>query len=322
LASSSPALASLHNAAVQQGLVAQLGDAGEPWLMEAKTLGGWLELGDGDPDRAMKAMQVHLEWRRKVVGSGSVAPSQIPKQLAAEKAFLQPSNSEGKPLVVVLAKNHFADDMLEYLRLLAFTIDGALAAVDLKSNPGRKLYAAVDLQGIGLRNLDAGTLKALFDVIALQYPGHLELFWFVNAPMIFSGLWRVVNPVIHRTVRDKVQFVRLKNGVCSEMLEQVGPDSLPLRWGGTAPLVPVEIAVMERRSGSVPCGNRSASGGPLSAAQPMQIAATGSYGIGAGTSSLVLCLMFMAALGSLLYLLLTQPLAELGRSLDPLLGGA
>ena len=213
-------------------LGAQLRAAGEPGPVDDVTwLRSWLEQSAGDPGKAVKSLHSHLEWRRRICSGpgGRVAAQQIPNQLDANKAFISSGCSEtGRPIVMVLGKRHFAaKDQEEYLRLLAFSIDAAIMRADAKQNPQRLLHAVVDLSNIGVRNLDATTLRALFDTIAFQYPSHLEAFWFVNAPLIFNGLWRIINPIIHPIVRHKVRFSRVRNGSCSELVSQVGLEALP-----------------------------------------------------------------------------------------------
>lgn len=159
--------------------------------------------------------------------SGRVHPEQIPNQLAARKTFLQGNDLQGRPVVLVLAKRHFSGDLSEYIRLLTFTIDAAILKADPQRNPSRRVVAVVDLSSIGIRNLDVPTFKSLFDVIANQYPSHLDSFWLINAPLIFNGLWRIVSPAIHAVVRSKVRFARSRNGVCADLLQHVGKPSLP-----------------------------------------------------------------------------------------------
>ena len=61
--------------------------------------------------------------------------------------------------------------------------------------------------GIGLGNLDTKALRAVFEVLQQHFPESLSELWFLNAPFIFWGLWRVVSPFIQPATRDKIRFL-------------------------------------------------------------------------------------------------------------------
>ena len=41
-----------------------------------------------------------------------------------------------------------------------------------------------------------------------QYPERLAQLWFLNAPGIFWGLWKMVSPFIDAGTREKISFVK------------------------------------------------------------------------------------------------------------------
>ena len=40
-----------------------------------------------------------------------------------------------------------------------------------------------------------------------QFPERLSQLWFLNAPFIFWGLWRIVSPFIEAATREKIVFL-------------------------------------------------------------------------------------------------------------------
>ncbi len=40
-----------------------------------------------------------------------------------------------------------------------------------------------------------------------HFPERLSQLWFLNAPFIFWGLWRIVSPFIEPATRDKILFL-------------------------------------------------------------------------------------------------------------------
>ena len=58
-----------------------------------------------------------------------------------------------------------------------------------------------------MKNLDVGALQAVFEVLQQHYPERLGELWFLNAPFIFWGLWRVVSPFIQQATKEKIKFL-------------------------------------------------------------------------------------------------------------------
>ena len=46
--------------------------------------------------------------------------------------------------------------------------------------------------GLRTRNLDVKVLQAIFELLQSHYPERLAALWFLNAPFIFWGVWRLV----------------------------------------------------------------------------------------------------------------------------------
>lgn len=46
--------------------------------------------------------------------------------------------------------------------------------------------------GLRTRNLDVKALQAIFELLQSHYPERLNALWFLNAPLIFWGVWRLV----------------------------------------------------------------------------------------------------------------------------------
>ena len=60
------------------------------------------------------------------------------------------------------------------------------------------------------RNLDVKALQAVFELLQSHYPERLHALWFLNAPFIFWGVWRMVKPpwlaVCQRVSRSHLFF--------------------------------------------------------------------------------------------------------------------
>ena len=71
-------------------------------------------------------------------------------------------------------------------------------------------------------NLDVEGLKALFDLLQRHYPERLAELWFLKAPFIFWGLWRIVSPFLAEGTRCKIRFMSGFNELQNSMSPEVG----------------------------------------------------------------------------------------------------
>lgn len=77
-----------------------------------------------------------------------------------------------------------------------------------------------------MRNLDVGALQAVFEVLQQHYPECLGELWFLNAPFIFWGLWRVVSPFIQQATKEKIKFLSGRDW--EQLLQQYIPQNVSL----------------------------------------------------------------------------------------------
>lgn len=59
---------------------------------------------------------------------------------------------------------------------------------------GDQLTMMCSFTGLRTRNLDVKALQAIFELLQSHYPERLCALWFLNAPLIFWGVWRLVIP--------------------------------------------------------------------------------------------------------------------------------
>jgi hypothetical protein len=87
-----------------------------------------------------------------------------------------------------------------------------------------------------LGNLDAKALQAVFEVLQQHFPESLSELWFLNTPMLFYGLWKVVSPFIQPATKDKITFLsgRTRGAVLAENVspQVVSPISAYMSNGG------------------------------------------------------------------------------------------
>ncbi|KAG0625306.1 hypothetical protein M758_2G044000 [Ceratodon purpureus] len=192
-------------------------------------------------DEAAKAFAKHQQWETSFKPKGFISEVEIANELNAKKSYLQGRDKQGRPICVILARNHTAnkEDFDEFRRFIVYSMDKILTAAS-DSTDG-KINCIIDLEGLGFKNLDSKAFIAGFDMYQSHYPERIEKFYMVNAPLIFNGLWKVVRSFINETTSKKIVFVDKKKAQ-ETLLSVIDADQLPKEYGGTADLVLLQDA--------------------------------------------------------------------------------
>ncbi|PSC68542.1 alpha beta-hydrolase [Micractinium conductrix] len=224
------------------GWAARLVATGE--AADAACLRRWLAARGGCVEAAAVGVAAHLLWREGFMGAaGRVTEDSIAGELAARKAFLQGLDEQGCSVVLVQAARHDMRhrNLAETGRLIVYVLDAACASADPARNPAGRICCLFDLAGLRPRNLDVKVLLSIFDMLQQHYPERLDSLYFLNAPLLFAGVWRVVKPFLHAATHQKVHFIGGARGRAM-LAARVPPDVLPVEYGGAAALVPADAA--------------------------------------------------------------------------------
>lgn len=227
----------------EDGTAERLGATGE--VLDDACVSRWLLARGNDPDCVEESVRTHALWREAYVSRGRISEAEVLNEIRAQKAFLQGHDKKGQALLVVLARKHDMGDrnIDETERFICYVLDNASALASQREESAGKICVLFDLSGLRLRNLDVKGLGAIFELLQRHYPERLASLWFLNAPFIFWGVWRVVSPFINENTREKIRFVNA-NGDCHFLKETVPLDVLPDCYGGDSSLIPVEQAVV------------------------------------------------------------------------------
>eukprot|EP00898_Chlorokybus_atmophyticus_P007220 jgi/Chlat1/749/Chrsp104S00024 len=194
----------------------------------------WLVAYRGDAKKAAGMFLADKAWRQSYVPNGRFSDAEVSNELAAHKEFLQGLDKTGRPVLVTVARNHDSTkrDIEETKRFIVYTLDKAVDSMP----PGVTQFCGVfDLAGLSYSNLDLQALKAVFPTMELHYPERLGTLWFVNAPIIFWGLWKLVYPFVDKRTRGKIVFLSGKE-VARTLLKEIDKSVLPKALGGDAEL--------------------------------------------------------------------------------------
>ncbi|DBA01766.1 TPA: hypothetical protein N0F65_010176 [Lagenidium giganteum] len=104
---------------------------------------------------------------------------------------------------------------------------------------GRRVYkhiVVVDLGGVGMKHLSPSVvsqLKPIFDLSQLYYPETLFRLYLINVPMVFYGVWKLIQSFIKVEVREKIVVMKDTAAFMKEIQSKgVTLDALPMYLGG------------------------------------------------------------------------------------------
>lgn len=206
------------------------------------------------PDAA-SALIEHAQWRESFVGranaGGGISEESIRGELVSKKIFMTGVDPAGCAVLIFQCQRHTVglSSPQDTVRLLAYAIDAGANAADTFVNPQRKVTCIFDMAGVSVRrNVDVVFLQELFSLLQKHYPQTLHKLYFVDAPILFSGVWGVVSNFINAHTRSKISFISGVHGK-QQLLDAVGADILPEAWGGRGELTLIDVAVEKMRRG-------------------------------------------------------------------------
>jgi hypothetical protein len=79
----------------------------------------FLRARDLDVEKASTMFLKYLKWRHSFVPNGSISRSQVPNEIADDKAFFQGRDKIGRPILLVFGRKHFQkkDGLDEFKRM-------------------------------------------------------------------------------------------------------------------------------------------------------------------------------------------------------------
>lgn len=160
--------------------------------------------------------------------NNSFSQSEVAEELANDKVFIQPgADATGRPVVIITVRKHHkngnAAALARLKRFICWVFDVAVAkASGVRSSEdgsGKnvtplgdgKLTAIFDLRGASMDNMDVAGLKQIFGLLQSHFPERLGRMVFLDPPVIFWGVWRVVSPFVDPVTRAKVVMASLKD---------------------------------------------------------------------------------------------------------------
>ncbi|KAJ1649671.1 phosphatidylinositol transfer protein csr1 [Dispira simplex] len=163
-------------------------------------------------DKTLAMILTALRWRIEskvdeiiTLGEEGLDPKILEKGIS----FLHGEDKQGRPVVVTRVKMHRKDDQTleEMTRYLIWTIE----TLRMFLAPGMETVTIIfDLSDFTMANMDFNFVKILIRCLEAYYPESLGVLLIYNAPWIFSGVWRMISPLLDPVVAAKIKFIDQK----------------------------------------------------------------------------------------------------------------
>ncbi|KAL3159567.1 hypothetical protein ABBQ38_009981 [Trebouxia sp. C0009 RCD-2024] len=134
------------------------------------------------------------------------------------------------------------------LRHFGFVEEYMWQVVDPRPLPLGTAIWIVDLGGMGLSDLGSDAFqffKRMSVEVGMHYPERLYKLVLLNAPSFFSLLWRICEPIMPGTTRNKVKVVRSHQELVTALADECDQCAIPSDYGGTCP-TPLYESQLER----------------------------------------------------------------------------
>ncbi|ONK59664.1 uncharacterized protein A4U43_C08F9010 [Asparagus officinalis] len=151
--------------------------------------------GKGDNvKKAAKHLRTVLSWRESI-GTDHLIADEFSSELAEGVAYVAGHDDEARPVMVFRIKQDYFKfhTQKSYLRLLVFTLEVAVSSMSRFVDQFVLLFDASFFRSApAFLNLYMGTLK----VITEFYPARLHRAFVIDAPSMFSCLWKGARPFV------------------------------------------------------------------------------------------------------------------------------
>ncbi|KAF9120480.1 hypothetical protein BGW39_011332 [Mortierella sp. 14UC] len=171
-------------------------------------------------------------------------------QMEMGKSYVHGNDKEGRPVVYINVRLHKSADQ-DAKALEKFTIYVMEVGRLMIQPPVETACLVFDMTGFGLANMDYNFVKFLVQCFEAYYPESLGILVIHKAPMVFWGVWKIIEPWLDPVVASKIRFTRSDK----EMTDIIDANHLPNKYDGgkdqfTYQYIPVQAGENDRMKDS------------------------------------------------------------------------
>lgn len=168
-----------------------------------------------DVSRAFAMMAGCMKWRldnnvEELAENGDLGNASIEKfldQQRSGKTYAMGTTDNEQPICYIHVKKHltWGQPGASMSKYVIYAMESFRL---LMQPPNDKVVLLFDLTGFGLRNMDWNCILFIVKCLEAYYPESLGTLYIHNAPWIFTGIWKLLGPMLDPVVRSKVKFTK------------------------------------------------------------------------------------------------------------------
>ena len=168
-----------------------------------------------DVSRAFAMMAGCMKWRldnnvEELAENGDLGNASIEKfldQQRSGKTYAMGTTDNEQPICYIHVKKHltWGQPGASMSKYVIYAMESFRL---LMQPPNDKVVLLFDLTGFGLKNMDWNCILFIVKCLEAYYPESLGTLYIHNAPWIFSGIWKLLGPMLDPVVRSKVKFTK------------------------------------------------------------------------------------------------------------------
>lgn len=168
-----------------------------------------------DVSRAFAMMAGCMKWRldnavEDLAEAGDLGNASIEKfldQQRSGKTYAMGTTDNEQPICYIHVRKHltWGQPGASMSKYVIYAMESFRL---LMQPPNDKVVLLFDLTGFGLKNMDWNCILFIVKCLEAYYPESLGTLYIHNAPWIFSGIWKLLGPMLDPVVRSKVKFTK------------------------------------------------------------------------------------------------------------------
>eukprot|EP00039_Didymoeca_costata_P015254 m.255922 g.255922 ORF g.255922 m.255922 type:complete len:421 (+) comp16185_c0_seq12:280-1542(+) len=179
-------------------------------------------------------LRKNLRWRRQTGVESIQLDDEMKEEMRTGKIYMHGYDKYRRPVMYQRPRRQNSKNFAAQVLQVAYLMERCMQTMDMK-NGVEEFTLIVDLKGFSVLNRPPMSVtKQILQMFVNRYPKRLGDIFIVDAPMAFSGLWKVARVFIPTAMKNRFHFISNKKGVIHPELAAVfEPSQLEEEYGGT-----------------------------------------------------------------------------------------
>jgi hypothetical protein len=218
----------------------------KPYLESDETLLRFLRARGFHLNKTFAMLKEDVEWREQFEGYHFIVSRDFRGafQMHLERCiYLTGKSRDGRPILTVRARHFWpklVDDPIQVVYFFLFYVDGICKMAEDAGH--LTFFGLLDLEGFGYANFSFQLVKIAVGVLQDHFPERLGCIYVLNAPMVFSAIWRMIQPLLDERTRSKIDIL---GSNWDKLKDHIDPSALEPKYGGTHEEYPVPDVIAQ-----------------------------------------------------------------------------